>query len=423
MWQRILDERPANVDLDDRQLAADLRIPWRYFVVFVSVDLAAITATDSTYSSLRDAIERKQCHCAQLWFLLRQQAGLPTLVHRIVFAFTNKVRAEDAMSTALYSVNYSLEPDKPQVALLSSSSFLFACGQYRYVASSLHGRFYVNRQRIFGLGHVMLADAFRTDDTELADAREVGRVICDWRNDYVDVGLVQLLDEHESYAECYSENEVVAYMKPLMRDIAESRTTRVLVHSAACFRGVAGEGPIPGTILEVKTIQSSTEDQWHHLHFVVKLDPPYTVLLGQSGSAVTLEDGGRPVGMLVARYEDDHTKALVTPLHHIYASLNSVLPADGALWLCRERPVAVPTSEHATKHIVGGSVLCGRTGRRHVHTAVAQVDCCREHSDSALRRVMLNDSHDRLFVRAAEWYMNDIAADKYNVDLPNFGFI
>jgi len=348
-------------------------------------------------------------------------------------------------ATALCCVSYSLEPDVANLVTLSSAGFLFASGERRYVATSLQGRFHANRQHLPWQGQTLLGDAFLADDEKRTDTgeaahsqpyrltdapspplaemlsvfrrstwlqqpvadkavaadrqadnkrltgtTEVGAVVCDWRNDYVDVGLIQLHDRPETAAEWYTEAEVVDYMVALMKSTWEPDWTpaRVLVHTPACLRGVAGEGPIAGTIVEVRSVQ--VKGGSHNWHFLVLLEAGYRVLPGQSGSAVTLKSDGRPIGMLVARFEDDHAVALVTPLHHIYASLNSALPEQKKLLLCRQCPVTVEAPRHSTKQLANQSVLCTvdrepyrlrlRTNRPPLQA------CCQLHTDEASER-------------------------------------
>ena len=224
VWQLLCTEPLLNVDVSDAELARELAIPWKYFVLFVSIDdeqLTGSTVELSTRTSLRTAIERKQCHGDQLPFVFGSNLLRDGLMGRIVVAFTPRVDVEEATSkaTALCCVSYSLNPNVACVATASTAGFSFvAAGERSYVITSLHGRHNANRQQPQGRrNYVLLADAFATDDEKLTGATEVGHVVVDWRNDNIDVGLVQLHDEHTTPAVWYPEAEVVAYMVALIK--------------------------------------------------------------------------------------------------------------------------------------------------------------------------------------------------------------
>lgn len=379
MWQRIVNERPLNIDVSDARLAAELSIPWKYFVLFANVDMAAVTAPfirlrpfkirARQARPLYKAIRRKQCRAGELLFMFswKDTEQLAGLLPRVVVVFSDAaVRAENVTATALYCVSHGLTLAAPTATSVSTAGFCFSAVHEQYIATSLHGLFDARKPYLSRLkASVLLADAFRTDDEKLTGAGEVGHVICDWQTDFVDVGLIQLLDQHQSAAAWYTEEQVVTYMIELIKSTydIEPVATRVLIHSAACFRGTAGEGPIPATLLEVNHIVS--QQRRHDWHLILQLDDGFKVLPGQSGSAVTLESDGRPIGMLVARYKDDHTKAIVTPLHHIYSSLNKLQRERSRhyLQMCHTCPATVAASQNATTHIDASTskVVCTET--------------------------------------------------------------
>ena len=360
----MLRERPLNVDLIDLELKSKLSAPWQYFVLFVSVDVDS--APPHKKLKLARSIKSKLCAGKQLRWLFHAdliQHALERDLDRVVVVLTDAVEAEDLTSTALCCVSYSLTHQAPNVTTVTTAGFSFAAGDRHYVATSLHGAINARRQHIPSKEcAVILADAFRTDDETLAGAGEVGAVLCDWRNQYVDVGLIQLHDEHKSAAVCYTEAQVVAYMVILIKAVysVDESAVRVLVHPASCFTGSTDPDRIPGTLVRVWHVGKPGSSNTREWHLLVQLDAGYEVRKGQSGSAVTLEADGTPVGMLVANIKGDSTKALVTPLHHIYASLNSVLPTDQKLHLCacHQCPVTVAASQRATKLMTNAQVHC-----------------------------------------------------------------
>ena len=354
-WRCVLSEMPCNVDVNDAELTKELTIPWKYFVLFVSIDLEAIEE-DSRYTQLHTAIRHKQCSGEQLRFFFDGQLDA-LLLSRVVLAFTDAVEMEN-LTTTLHSVSYNLNDEQPIFEQYSTASFVFSTNHHRYVATSLHGKFDARKQRV-AERPVILADALRAGGGEGGVTGEVGHVVCDWRNNFVDVGLIQLQnEEHKSAAAGFSEDQVHDYMKELVRAVIgkgiepiHPSRLRVLVHCA-------GANPIPGSITHVKTVLD------REMHLIVQYDVG-EVELGQSGCAVTLESDGRPVGMLVARSKRkaaDRYTAVVTPLHYIYCLLNDVLGRDASkVQLCHrlEEPLSVATPGHV--HVAGENkcVECG----------------------------------------------------------------
>jgi len=291
----------------------------------------------------------------------------------------------------LCCVGYSVNKD--EITTMCTAGFSFASGDRHYIATSLHGEHSAHELQVPWRGQALLADAFWTKDSELKSGGEVGAVVCDWLNDYVDVALIQKDDRDEPAAEWYSEEQVVEYMVQLVKATFQHDWTPVpvLVHTAVCFRGVAGAGPIPATLMSIGNFLPS-DSTYYHWHFLVRFDSGYEVVHGQDGSAVTLASDGRPIGMLVRRLKDKPSVALVTPLHHIYASLNSVLPADQKLRLCRQCPVTVVASHHVGKFIAYKNVLCIKTGQPYQLSLAPSGDrplqaCCQEHTELVNYRV------------------------------------
>ena len=430
----MVDEPPSNVDVADAELARELSTPWKYFVLFVSLNMDVVMSPEWQSDQRRETvcIQSKQCRAEQLEvFFHRSLFRYTQLLQRVVFAFTPRMRAEDATSPALcYSVRYDSPPPQRyhDSVRLSTTGFVFAVSGRRYVATSLHGLFHANRQHIPTRGDVLLADAFRADDDKLANVGEVGHVICDWRSNYVDVALIQLLDdEQQPDTAFHTEAEVVGYMRLLMRATVQSRTTRVLVHTAPCLGG--GDGTMPGAIVWVGCIDSTTSDSCRKWHFIIQLDRPLIVQLGQSGSAVTLADGGLPIGMLTARCAENHSRAVVTPLHHLYAALNDVLGPPRPLRLCRVCPATVATSRLATKRIELGRVYCMDTGELHSisfsppSTAVDGVQCCcPKHSYAAIERLERMRYDKKLAERRIENIINNVPHSRLNFQPSLFGF-
>ena len=216
----------------------------------------------------------------------------------------------------------------------------------------------------------------------------------------MDAGLIQLHDEHQAAGVWYSEDEVVQYMPSLMKATFDInwRPLRVIIHPASCFTVAAGPDHIPGELVRVWNVGkvgSSNVRQWH---FLIQLEAGYEVVAGQGGAAVTLESGGTPIGMLVASLQKDATKAVVTPLHHIHASLNSVLPVEQKVQLCHchQCPVSVSAShsQHATKQIRNERVYCTSCKqllqlRLHTGTAVGGTldGCCSDQMRQTSERI------------------------------------
>ena len=402
LWERVRSEEPFNVDVDDVQLARDLSSVWKYFVLFVSIDLEGVTAAGSLHEKLQAAIQREHCRGDQLRFFFNNPHidRHPQILDRIVVTFTQKVTVQHVMSTSVYTVSYPLSPDVLGTEETGTAGFSFFSRRGQYVATSLHGKIVASKQHIPGRGQLILADAFRTDNEHLANASEVGHVVCDWENDYLDVGLIHLLGDLGTAGAWFTEDAVVGYMVPLMRKVvskdvvpSEPSSFRVLVHPATCFRGAAGVGSIPGTITWVGHTECGETGSKHCWHLIVRVDVGYEIIPGQSGSAVTLVSDGRPIGMLVGRFKGDPTMAVVTPLHHIYASVNSVLGLSRKVILCRchNGPVTVPVSRHVTKRIVDRQVCCSDTSEpyklRLPSTGGALLGCCVSHTMSANQQV------------------------------------
>ena len=421
MWARLSVEQPLNVNVSDAELAGELAIPWKYFVLFVSIDrnkLATQATEQSTHGhaahALQTAIERKQYRGDQLDFFIACPE-LPQILGRVVCAFANKVDEVESVTwtgIAVCCVGHSLDPSMPNTIKTSTAGFRFMFGGNRhFAATSLHGEFNAARQHIQQSPvrrAVLLADAFATGDENLATASEIGHVFSDVRNDFVDVGLIQLRGLGNTPMQLwYSEDDVVVYMKDEMKaSYTNTNGARVLIHSPLCFLEGQGDGPMPGAVIEVKNFIST--DRSYNWHFTVQLADGYEVKPGQSGSAVTLADSGRPMGMLVGHYRDDSSIAIVTPLHHIYASLNDALrltlsPDSGPLRLCW---FAFPASRRAAlsftvpslhNRIVEGRVICGLTQqpyRLNISPAVngsRQEECCPYHRP----RQRAGQRHDR----------------------------
>ena len=103
-------------------------------------------------------------------------------------------KRQGTVPTALYCVSHSLDSDKSDAAFLCTAGFSFTAGNKHYLATSLHGRMEVHKQQLAADGPaVMLSDVFSVDDEKLTGAAEIGHVVCDWKSDCLDVGLVQLL--------------------------------------------------------------------------------------------------------------------------------------------------------------------------------------------------------------------------------------
>ena len=302
------------------------------------------------------------------------------------------------MTSGVYCVSYSLDASKSDITSISSAGLRFIAGEYRYLATSLHGRFSGHMQEIPRRGAVLLADGFRADG-HLAIAHEIGPVMCDWRNDYVDVALIHLLGDLSTDGAWYTEDAVtedavLGYMIPLMRKVAskdlvpsDPSSFRVLVHPGPRFRGV---GSIPGAIVSLEHTVSLEAGSKHRWQFLVQLDAGHEVNACQSGSAVTLASDGRPIGMLVSHWVHDRSIAIVTPLHHIFASLNSVM---GTVRLCsfHNDPLRVDLLPRATKRVLYGEVRCLQTSRPYsvkLSSAAGLLDCCCSwHTEQANKRV------------------------------------
>ena len=370
------------MDVDDEELAHEVTKPWKYFVLFVSVD-----RTGRNAAVLDDAIQRKTClgHRLRFFFNNLYIDRHPDILWNVVVVFTPQVKVREVTRTALccVSYNYSWDDFRLIFGVSSTAGLSFAADNNRYIATSLHGQMLPSREDV--------DDAFTTDDGELRDASQVGYLVCDWKNDFVDVALIQLLDEHKSGDVGRTEEQVVKYMKAEMKATyaINSTPTRVHIHSASCFRGRAGDGPIPGTILEVRSVVS--DRHCYNWHLLVQLDDGFQVELGQSGSAVTRVNDGRPIGMLVARLETDHSIAIVTPLHHIHASLNRVKGHAPLLSLYNECPVTVAEAELSTTRITDSRaycLLCKQPYKLKLWPLTAQVDsCCTQSGQLAATRL------------------------------------
>lgn len=422
--------------MSDAELAEQLTTDWKYFVVFVSVDMKSLAA-DSTHAELLAAIQGNACDGETLksFFHNDHNRRHPQLLDRMVLAITPKVTATDmTASTALFSVCHSLDSAACTVKPFSTAGFVFAAGGRQYVATSLHGQIQKSRQSIPGLGEVILADSFRTDDKTGIRAEEVGFVVCDWVNDFIDVGLIQLLDEHKSVDEWYTEVDIFKEgVKDLRAAMSTSAEHRVRIHAPACFRREREDDEleeeddevgdnIAGTIIWAGNNRPDNQ-RGQKYHFLVQLDR--NVVLGQSGSAVTSAFDGRPVGMLVGRLDQQPDIAIVIPLHHIFASLNSVLPDGQKLQLCscHRCPVTVAASQHATKRVEDASVVCaerdGPFGLQrqhqqngvHPHSACSPLQgCCLKHTSVANERVITNNPFSNVPVWlpiACAWWGED----------------
>ena len=358
-------------------------MPWKYFVLFASLDTDAIDSKANSEVGVlhpfRSAIDAKECRGQQLrLFFQTLHHDFPTLMSRILLLFMPKVKPTEA-TDALFCTCHNFDSHHAGAIAhkaTATAGFSFAAGDVRYVTTCLHGHMNKCRQpnsilpsgvvREWG---VFLGDAFAVDEKEPANAgelgpvvskaSEVGPLVCDWRNHYLDVALV-LLDQPSPATAWYTEAEVVKYMQTEMACSVSSEPVRVYVHSAPFFRTSAEPtNGIPGTIVEV----GSWFGNPHHwlFHFVVQLDQGHAGKQGQSGSAVTLARNGRPLGTMVATLSD--SRVLVTPLHHIYSSLNSVLGRQTPkrqLQLCvfDSGPVAVMAARHSTKFVLDGEVCC-----------------------------------------------------------------
>ena len=363
--QQVFSEQPYNIRWDDmNMLAGELSIRWKYFVLCVSIDQDRVS-TEAQYARLRGAIYGRKCGGKALQFFFKTSVLPLELLDRIVVAFTSKVTAEK-VSTALFSQGFSLSANSPSAgeSLFTTAGLVFDTTDARYAVTSLHGTLGKGKVQTAEAQWIILADAFRTDDEKMTNASEVGHVAGDWRTDHVDVGFIQLHGEHKA-AELFTEDDVIQYMVPLMRRVNEAfeetfQGAPVLVHSPPCFRGAAGSGPIPGTIRKVKTITPLESDEKtntlnYEWHLVVQLAPGFKVVPGQSGSAVTMRCCGhlgwsdRPVGVLVARYKDDHSIAIVTPLHAIFSLLNDVLGREkpSRMQLCHSLVAAASHAQSA----------------------------------------------------------------------------
>ena len=396
-------EHSFNVAVDDEELERELKIPWKYFVVFAHIDMDAIDGDRMSYPYLTSIIALRYCTGETMRILFHKSYIdlRPKLLDRVVVVLKRKVEVEELMSTALCCVNYSLQHSTPRVSCLTTAGFSFGAGEHRYVATSLHGKLNAHKQQISSLRRaVILADAFGMRDEKHSGAGEVGYVVCDWRTDYLDVGLIQLHDEHKSTGVWFTEEQVVEYMVELMKatyDI-DWDAAPVHIHSASVFSSGAGVDRIPGKLIRVWDVgRGGSSRKWH---FLVQMDVGHAVVPGQSGSAVTLVSDGRPIGMLVGRVKGDPTMAVVTPLHHIYASVNSVLDADQKVHLCtcHQCPVSVAESQRATKLITDRSltVYCKRCNKPHtLQTAVdGEVGgCCGEQHKLANESVQQRIHH------------------------------
>ena len=287
-------------------------------------------------------------------------------------------------------MGYSLQHAAPCIRCISTAGFSCASdtSESRYVATSLHG--WIDARKQVGSGQsekVVLADVFRTDDEKFTGANEVGHVVGDWRNDYIDVALVQVPDEQKSAAVWYTQAEVISYMVDLMKatyDINWS-PVRVIVHSPPCFSHADTSG-IFGTLSRIWHI-GERDSKTHCWHITVRLDANQNVLPGQSGSAVTLVDGSRPIRMLVGRLGSSLSTAVVTPLHHIYASLNEgpLKHSRVHLFSCPDGLDTVAASEQPTKFLERGRVFYRETRKQHMLAPEPMIDgllkaCCSKHS-------------------------------------------
>ena len=391
--------------MSDVALARELAFPWKYFVLFVSIDNEKLTSStgqpDAQTRDLRTAIERKQCHGDQLPFVsgssVLRDGPMSTLVRSIVVVFIMKVDVGEAITTATALCCVSYDPSKFPRIVMSTAGFIFASGKHRYVATRLDGRRPV-RQRpgaIVEQGRatettVFPVDVFRTEDDHLTYAEEVGHVVCDWTNDYIDVVLIKLLDEDTPSAVYYTEEQVTHYMISLMKSIVhQDASILVHIHTASCLQEAFETGVIPGTIVDVRHITRGSVVRRRHI--IVRLHEGYKIQPGQCGSAVTLVGDGRPVGMLVARFNNDDSIAVVTPLHHIYASLNTGLPAARKLQLYPRRGT-VAAARLVSKIIKDGLVQCAVTRaacelerRRNISGPLQ--GCCMWHTTQANARI------------------------------------
>ena len=128
-----------------------------------------------------EVVKRRQCCGSQLPYLFRDRQ----LLDRLVVAFTPAVEAEDLASTALCCVSYGLSDSTPNVTTVTTAGFSFVVGECRYIATRLHGRSNSHNRHMSALPPaVLLADAFRSDDSTLLYASQVGHVVCDWRNQH-----------------------------------------------------------------------------------------------------------------------------------------------------------------------------------------------------------------------------------------------
>ena len=316
---------------------------------------------------MRAAIQQKQYRGEQVRIMI--PLTNEQLLTRIAFVFTPKVEVEGLTAKALCCISYSLSSSGYNVSAVSSASFSFAAGQHRYVATSLHGQFKPHKQSIHNPVQwpeqdlTLLADAFSTDEEKVTSGSEVGHVVCDRRNDYVDVGLIRQPDEYKPTHVWYTEAQLTEYMVALLKATFDINwmPARVLIHSPPCFCRGAGEHQIPGTLImttHASDVSSSKDNRYWH--FRVQLDAGHETEQGQSGSAVTFASDGRPIGMLVGRFKNNHSIAVVTPLHHIYASLNDGLNEQDRLQLCAcpDGPGTVAAPQQSTKSIKNWRVYC-----------------------------------------------------------------